>query len=503
MGNGNSNTTTSNNDNNDQSYINYYASLKGLNHSLIDALKSAFDKDPFIDLTNALISANEDYKKHLKSINDKKSEQQSQQTTQQQKPVMPSAPPSVPSMPSVGGFKLQPSSQPPSNQQSSGFKFNPTQSNSNSQPKSLFSFGSATKNDSQNLFSTFNNNTNNKNKSENVEQPTTVNRFSALNKENDDKDDVKRKEDDMVIPPAPKPASAIPIKTTNVPSLFNGSQAPSTPSSSTSTNNKNNEHKSQIETPKPITDLSDQNNPFATKKPVEFGAALSEKKSPFQQTSPGFTFGQSTTSNSDTPLKSSTGFSFSFGSGASNLPAFPNSKEMDNAPKNPFTISTNSNKGEEDKNESKDEENKKNESEEPKSEEVKPSSSSTSDVTAAGEEDEDILYEVRAKAFKFLSNRDDQPTWKSVGVGPFKIKINKLTNKKRILHRDSSTSKLIMNFNLHSEMNPTVDNKTITFTGIEVTDNNENPLSVFKLMVKTPQSANETCNAIIEHIKDI
>lgn len=264
-------------------------------------------------------------------------------------------------------------------------------------------------------------------------QPKAVNRFAALEGSGNDnsakkKDKTVNKKEDkeelpMEIPPAPKPASAVP-KPPTVPSLFNptNTPAPSAPS-----------------TPSAF-DKSAQNgaansipNPFASKQTVGFGAALGEKKTSLQ-TSPGFSFGQASgsapPSGDNTPSKG--GLAFTFGS-ASSLPSFPKPAEMDKAPLTPPKFSFGGADQSDKKEEVKDEKDEKDE----KNEESNGSESVRTN-TVTGEEDEDDLYEIKARLYKFVDG------WKPSGSGLFKIKQNRETKKKRVLHRDATTTKILL-----------------------------------------------------------
>ncbi|TIB80440.1 ARM repeat-containing protein [Wallemia mellicola] len=440
------NVEKSSSDENAQVY--YYASLKGLNKSLIEALRLATDNNPFIDLSTALSSITDEYKKHISSINDKKSQSEKpkekpleKSTQSAAKPAPSPAPSTAPtfSMPTVGNFSLKPSaSASPSEGQSSGFGFKPTASTEKSNSPFSFpapSFGSFKPNEKKD-----DKEEDNKSDKKQSPKPQATNKFASFGQE------TEKGEPPMEIPPAPKPASAVP-KAPAVPSLFNPSNAfekPATPESSS--------------TP--------QTNPFSTGQTLGFGAALGEKKSPLQ-TSPGFSFGQVGSNSESSPSKPA--LSFSFGSGSSSMPSFPKPAEMDNAPATPpkFTFGGSQNKTNDG------EMNKNNESESSNNISADEGNNSTRQQ-GAGEEDEDDLYEVKARLYKFEEN-----AWKPSGTGPFKIKQNRENNVKRILHRDASTTRPILNFRVHSEMKPEVDNKQFMLTGVE----EDGSLRLFRLLI--------------------
>lgn len=410
----------------------------------------ATEKNPFVDLSTALVSVTDEYKKHLGSINEKTSktkEQPKEYPKEQQKEVKdqrpevlesskPAQPPIAPpafSMPAAGSFSLKPSTSSSSvGQTGTGFKPTATiapvkESKSPfSFPPSAFASSSTEKNNG-----TFGSKNEDKKESP---KSNTFNKFSALG-ESDSSKKQEQKEDDKVdkdempmeIPPAPKPASAVP-KPPTVPSLFNPSStspplssAPSTPSA--------------FEKPTQNSSAGSIPNPFATKQSLGFGAALGEKTS---QTSPGFSFGQASQPSGSAPPSESTpskgGLAFTFGS-ASSLPSFPKPAEMDKAPPTPpkflFGGASQSDKEvvKEEVKEVKEEDKEKKENEE---------ESGVRTSTMTGEEDEDDIYQVKARLYRFVDG------WKPSGSGLFKIKQNRENKKKRILHRDSTTTKILL-----------------------------------------------------------
>lgn len=386
----------------------YYASLKGLNKSLIDALRLATDNNPFIDLSTALSSITDEYKKHISSINDKKSQSEKPKEKPLEKSTQPAAKPAPStaptfSMPTVGSFSLKPSASSSSEGQSSGFGFKPTTVTEKSNSPFSFpapSFGSFKPNEKKD-----DKDEDKKSDKKQSPKPQATNKFASFGQV------IEKGEPPMEIPPAPKPASAVP-KAPAVPSLFNPSNAFEKPAASG-------------------TSSTPQANPFSTGQTLGFGAALGEKKSPLQ-TSPGFSFGQVAPSSENSPSK--TPLSFSFGSGSSSMPSFPKPAEMDNAPATPPKFSFGGFQSKTNDSEMKNN----NESESNNNTSADEGNNSTRQQ-GAGEEDEDDLYEVKARLYKFEEN-----AWKPSGTGPFKIKQNRKNNVKRILHRDASTTRPIL-----------------------------------------------------------
>jgi Ran-binding protein 1 len=62
-------------------------------------------------------------------------------------------------------------------------------------------------------------------------------------------------------------------------------------------------------------------------------------------------------------------------------------------------------------------------------------------ATTTGEEDEDILFEAKAKAYRFAGGE-----WKEKGMGPLKLLAHKENKKVRVLMRRDKTLKVCVNF---------------------------------------------------------
>ena len=62
-------------------------------------------------------------------------------------------------------------------------------------------------------------------------------------------------------------------------------------------------------------------------------------------------------------------------------------------------------------------------------------------ATATGEEDEDIVFEAKAKAYRFVGGE-----WKEKGMGPLKLLAHKESKKVRVLMRRDKTLKVCVNF---------------------------------------------------------
>ncbi|KAG8861727.1 hypothetical protein FRB96_002685 [Tulasnella sp. 330] len=86
------------------------------------------------------------------------------------------------------------------------------------------------------------------------------------------------------------------------------------------------------------------------------------------------------------------------------------------------------------------------------------------DQTGEGEENEDTLAKARAKLYRFKDG-----AWADMGTGHFKLKAHKETGTKRVLMRNEGPGKVMLNFRVHSAMEPALGAKptVIKFTGHE------------------------------------
>ena len=82
------------------------------------------------------------------------------------------------------------------------------------------------------------------------------------------------------------------------------------------------------------------------------------------------------------------------------------------------------------------------------------------DLTAGGpgEEDEDVVYEVRARTSKY---DDTKKEWITQGLGPLRILKNRETGNTRILMRQDPSGRVLINSAIHGEMNYKAESKSI------------------------------------------
>lgn len=108
-------------------------------------------------------------------------------------------------------------------------------------------------------------------------------------------------------------------------------------------------------------------------------------------------------------------------------------------------------------------------------------------LTAAGpgEEDEEVLHEIRAKALQWSSKDGGQ--WQTKGVGPLRVLKHKETGATRILLRADPRGTIVLNKSLLSGVKYDVNEKTIKFPAAGPGKG----LETWLLQLKTPQFAQE------------
>ncbi|RDL39185.1 uncharacterized protein BP5553_03525 [Venustampulla echinocandica] len=111
------------------------------------------------------------------------------------------------------------------------------------------------------------------------------------------------------------------------------------------------------------------------------------------------------------------------------------------------------------------------------------------DLTAGGpgEENEDVLHEVRAKALKFVTPGDGtKGAWETKGVGPLRVLRNKDTKAVRILLRAEPRGTVALNKALLSKVKYEATQKTVRISAIS---DNGKSMETWVLQVKTPEIA--------------
>ncbi|KAI0134655.1 hypothetical protein BJ170DRAFT_210705 [Xylariales sp. AK1849] len=110
-----------------------------------------------------------------------------------------------------------------------------------------------------------------------------------------------------------------------------------------------------------------------------------------------------------------------------------------------------------------------------------------------GEEDEECLHEVRAKATKYIpvekgSEDEAKSPWQTQGVGPLRVLKNKSTGSVRILLRAEPRGHIAMNKTVLAGIDYKADGKYLKFMAAR---DDGNGLETWMLQVKKPESATE------------
>ncbi|TFY81209.1 hypothetical protein EWM64_g2795, partial [Hericium alpestre] len=88
------------------------------------------------------------------------------------------------------------------------------------------------------------------------------------------------------------------------------------------------------------------------------------------------------------------------------------------------------------------------------------------DQEGEGEEDEDTVHAVKTKVFKLTEGKDKEKRWGDMGVGILRLKKHKTTGARRMILRQSTTGKIIINFRIYPGLSPTLGKKNaVSFIG--------------------------------------
>ncbi|KAK4159109.1 nucleoporin nup61, partial [Cladorrhinum sp. PSN259] len=130
-----------------------------------------------------------------------------------------------------------------------------------------------------------------------------------------------------------------------------------------------------------------------------------------------------------------------------------------------------------------------------------------------GEEDEQVVHEIRAKALKFVTGKekdDDEssatdkekkPGWVIMGVGPLRLLKHKETGSVRILLRAEPRGHIALNKRLLPEITYKADAKRPNFVSIVTATDDGKGLEKWTLQVKTKELAEKLIEALEENKK--
>lgn len=111
-----------------------------------------------------------------------------------------------------------------------------------------------------------------------------------------------------------------------------------------------------------------------------------------------------------------------------------------------------------------------------------------------GEEDEEVIHEVRAKALRFQTDEvDGKNKWVTAGIGPLRVLKHKDTGVSRVLLRGDPSGKIALNKGILGNLTYTADAKTVKFLAAEGKD-----LETWLLQVKTPEFAQKLADVLNE-----
>lgn len=112
----------------------------------------------------------------------------------------------------------------------------------------------------------------------------------------------------------------------------------------------------------------------------------------------------------------------------------------------------------------------------------------------AGEENEDILHEVRAKALKYVPKGDGEGSpWETKGLGPLRILKHKETKHTRILLRADPSGKIVLNKSILGNVEYKASGKTLKLL---TAGDSGSTLETWILQLKTPELAESLAKAL-------
>ncbi|KAN0133922.1 hypothetical protein V8E53_008140 [Lactarius tabidus] len=123
------------------------------------------------------------------------------------------------------------------------------------------------------------------------------------------------------------------------------------------------------------------------------------------------------------------------------------------------------------------------------------------DVEGEGEEDEETTHTVKAKVFKFTTDREGMSVWADLGIGMLRLKKHKVKTARRIILRSSTTGKIIINFRIYAGLQPKRAGKIVSFTGHITSPGKETQTVQYRLRVATEAAATEMAEALEREVR--
>ncbi|TFY60548.1 hypothetical protein EVJ58_g5075 [Rhodofomes roseus] len=118
------------------------------------------------------------------------------------------------------------------------------------------------------------------------------------------------------------------------------------------------------------------------------------------------------------------------------------------------------------------------------------------DKEGEGEEHETTTHEIKSKVYKMVKDEDGQSRWADQGVGMLRLKKHNETDARRMLLRNSSTGKVVINFRIYSGMNARADKNVVSFVGHE-----DGAQATYRIRTKTEEQATDLKSAVDREIE--
>ncbi|KAI0051860.1 hypothetical protein FA95DRAFT_1554105 [Auriscalpium vulgare] len=461
----------------DDATLKYYTSLRGLNNSFVTAISKAVESDPFVDIADVL----EQYRRHRISVQQEFDHKSNSPPLPPKPKLAPAVPLAMPAAPmGFAGFSSAPSSSNSST--ATGGGFTPSLGSTTSGKTSGFVFGNApdSKPGSALGFTVFGSSTPAQPITSHPTPPASKSQTTpaedALSAEKPKGFSFGSSTSDF----GSKAGSAFGASSSSNSSLFGSSSIGSGTSlfSSGSTESK---PAAPADQPKaafafaipPTTNLFSSSSSSNSEKPT-FGSPGKTSPFSFGSGSSPVTFGFGVSpkpSGEPSPSPKAGVVGFSFGA----LPTKTDAADPAARADTPATEGSQEDDG---------------------LSRVMSPSLAGADAEGEGEEDEDTTYTAKTKLHRLTKDAEGKPEWVDLGVGMVRYKKHRDSGARRVLLRNSSTSKILLNFNIYAGLKPTVNKKTLATMG----HNGNGESSPYRLRFADEATANAAKDALEREI---
>jgi len=117
------------------------------------------------------------------------------------------------------------------------------------------------------------------------------------------------------------------------------------------------------------------------------------------------------------------------------------------------------------------------------------------DEEGEGEEDEETTHAIKSKVYRLMKT-GEEAKWGDLGVGIIRLKKHKESGSRRVLLRNSSTGKIVINFKVYGGLKPSLTDKTISFIGHD----EHGTATSYRIRVKTADQARDLKSAFDREI---